>query len=117
MSQTTLGFSAGGEIVLGIRIDTSQVSSDVDSLMSNFRKLELVAVRYLAIARQLGLPDDVSKALNTLSSLIVIMRQVQMTMNLLQIGMGPMGWAMFLASGTLTMMSAASVGYDAMRGT
>jgi len=35
----------------------------------------------------------------------------------LQVSMGPIGWASFIASGALTMVSVGSIGYDMMRGT
>jgi len=110
-------FGSGGEVVFNLRIDTTQASTDVHSLMENFNKLEAVALRYISIARNMGLPDNVQESINLMTRAIVIMRQAQMTMHLLQLEMGPIGWAMFIASGTLTMISAADMGYDVMRGT
>ena len=105
MSQTTLGFSAGGEIVLGIRIDTSQAALDVNTLMSNFNKLEDIAVRYLAIAKRMGLPDDVQQSVDAIARLIVLIRSAQMAMNLFMLS-NPYGWALGAAGMVMVGFSA-----------
>ena len=96
---------------------TDNVTKKTGASTESFRKLEMVALRYLTIVRQLGLPEDVNQAIQTVASLIVILRQLQMTINIIQVGMGPIGWASLAASGALTIMSATSFGYDLMRGT
>jgi hypothetical protein len=75
-------FGGGGELVYSVRVDTSQAATDVHSLMENFNKLEMIAVRYLAIARRMGLPDDVQAAVDVIARLIVLIRSAQMAMNL-----------------------------------
>ncbi len=90
-----------------------QVSKNIES----YRKLEAVAARYLVIINQLNLPKDVNKAVQVAATLLVLLQQIQMTIGIIQVGMGPIGWASLFASGTFTVMSAASFGYDMMRGT
>ena len=100
-------FGSGGEVVFNLRIDTSQARLDVDSLMSNFRKLEMIAVRYLAIARRMGLPEDVQAAVDAIARMIVMIRQAQLAFSMLYAGMGPPGWAMFAGSTILLGFSVA----------
>ena len=76
-------FGSGGEVVFNLRIDTSQASLDVNSLLENFKKLEMVALRYLALARRVGLPDDVDNAIQLLARLITTLRMAQLSINML----------------------------------
>ena len=78
-------FGSGGEVVFNLRIDTSQAALDVNSLMSNFSKLEQIALRYLAIARRMGLPDDVQQAVDTMARLIVLFHQAKLAMDMLML--------------------------------
>ena len=90
-------FGSGGEVVFNLRIDTSQAALDTKALMISFNKLEAIALRYLAIARNMGLPDDVDAAISTIARLIIIIKQVQLALNLLMLST-PYGWVMGVAS-------------------
>jgi hypothetical protein len=58
------------------------------------------------IVRRLGLPEDVSKATELLSRIVIMIRMAQMSFNLLMLGT-PYGWAMGAAGVILTAFSAA----------
>lgn len=70
----------------------------------NFMQLERVALRYLTIARRLGLPDEVARATEFLSRLLVVIRMVQISTNMLMLGT-PYGWAMGAAGLVLSGLS------------
>jgi hypothetical protein len=107
-------FGSGGEVVFNLRIDTSGAESEVNSLFDKFAKLEQIALRYLVIARRMGLPEDVERALSIISQLIVTIRQLQLTLSLLEGSMGPVGWALLGAGAIGTALTAGSVAMDVM---
>ena len=98
-------FGAGGEVVFGLRIDTSQAALDVNSLMASFNKLEQIALRYLAIARKMGLPDDVQAAVDTIARLIVLINSAKMAMDIFMLS-NPYGWALGAAGMVMVGFSA-----------
>ena len=98
-------FGSGGEVVFNVRIDTSQAALDVNSLMSNFNKLEMIAVRYLAIARKMGLPDDVQAAVDAIARLIVLIRSAQIAMDMLMLS-NPYTFALGVAGMVMVGFSA-----------
>ena len=96
---------------------TDDVTEKTQTSRESLMKLEAVALRYLTIARQFGLPDNIERSITLITSLIVALRMAQTTLASLQLSMGPIGWASFIASGALTTISFGSIGYDMMRGT
>jgi hypothetical protein len=86
---------------------TDVVTQKSGASTESLRKLELVAVRYLAIAQRLGLPEDVQTAVDTIARLIVLIRQAHIWWSILQTSMGPIGWASFAAGGILLGFSVA----------
>lgn len=74
------------KILDGVDVKTVKINNDLPrtkEALSTFRTLERIALRYLAIARQLGLPDDVDRVINTLTRLIVIINMLKMSINML----------------------------------
>ena len=98
-------FGSGGEVVFNVRIDTSQAALDVNSLMATFSKLEMIAVRYLAIARKMGLPDDVQAAVDAIARLIVLIRSAQMAIDMLMLS-NPYTFALGVAGMVMVGFSA-----------
>jgi len=94
----------------GIEFKTEKLVTEAprtERIFENFRQLERVAVRYLAIARQLGLPEDAEKTVQLLARIIVMMRMVQASMTMMT--GGPIGVAMGVASMLLAGLSAGSM--------
>jgi len=91
---------AGGLVEYKLRVDTSEA-------VEGFRELEQVALRYLVLARRLGLPDDVNVAMSVAARAVVTMRQLEQTIRMLDLAMAgsPMGWAMFAATTAFTAIS------------
>jgi hypothetical protein len=73
--------------------------------LTTFRELEQVALRYLTLAHRMGLPEDVDNAIRFLSRLLVVIRQIQITSNLML--MGPVGMALAIPTMGLTVLSIA----------
>jgi len=77
---------------------------------TTFRQLESVALRYLVIARRLGLPDNIDAGIQKILQFIVAIRQLDITLKMFQAGMGPIGWATLGASAIMTGLSFYSLG-------
>jgi hypothetical protein len=86
---------------------TDTTAEKTKTLQRSFNQLEQVALRYLLIARRLGLPDDAQRALDLLARTIIMLRQAQIAVNLLVTASGPLGWAMALASVGMVAVSGA----------
>jgi hypothetical protein len=96
----------------GVEAKTTQINSDLPrtkSSLATFNQLERVAIRYLAIARRMGLPDEATQVIQVLSELIVMIRMAQMSMNMLMIGT-PFGWAMGAAGLIMVGLSIPGLG-------
>ena len=72
--------------------------------LNTFRELERVVLRYVTLARKIGLPDDIDKAMNVVTQLIILLTMAQMSMNMLMRGT-PAGVLMGIAGVGLTAMS------------
>jgi hypothetical protein len=96
----------------GVEAKTTKINSDLPqtkSSLATFNQLERVAIRYLAIARRMGLPDEATQAVQVLSELVVMIRMTQMSMNMLMLGT-PFGWAMGAAGLIMVGLSIPGLG-------
>jgi hypothetical protein len=82
-------FGAGGEVVFNLKIDTSGAENEVNRLLDGFKDLEQIALRYLALANRMGLPEDVTDTINKIARLIVLIRQAQFALELFYASMIP----------------------------
>lgn len=78
--------------------------------LENFRQLERLALRYLVLARRMGLPEEVGSAVDKVNQLIVTIRMLQISVSMLMasnpvmmlIGVaGLLGAATTLGSGSI----------------
>ena len=76
-------FGSGGEVVFNLRIDTKQANIDVAELTKNFNALEQIILRSLTLTRKMGLPDDVSKAINSIQRMLLLTNQLNIALNAL----------------------------------
>ena len=82
--------------------------AEVPRTQEQFAKLEQVALRYLALANRLGLPDDLNAAINVAQRAAVNVAQLQRALELLAIAQaaaGPLGWLAFGAAAGITALS------------
>ena len=80
-----------------------------------FVMAERISLRYLALARQMGLPDEVEQATQIVTSLVVMLRMLQMSATM--ISGGGLGALIGIAGVvSVTLMANDMLGYDAMRG-
>lgn len=91
---------------------TDNVTRKTTTSVQSFRQLESVAMRYLIIARRIGLPEGVDAALQKIAMLMVAIRQLDLTIKAFQVGMGPIGWLALGASAGITALSFYSLGND-----
>jgi len=88
---------------------TRKTGTSTDSL----RKLETVALRYLAITRRMGLPEDAEAFIQLITRMIVALRMLDITLKMVQADMGPVGWATLIASGIYTGLAFYDIGSPA----
>ena len=95
-------------LIDGVTIKTEKINTNLPqtrAALSTFRDIERIALRYLVLARRMGLPEEVEKATQTLTELIVMIRMVQMSYNMLMAGT-PFGLLMGAAGLAITALSA-----------
>lgn len=84
---------------------TDYVTKKSDEANESFRQLESVALRYLVIARRIGLPENADAAIQKIMQFIVAVRTLDITLKMFQAEMGPIGWATLAASAAITGLS------------
>ena len=92
---------------------TDTVTRKAVSSRESFRQLESVAMRYLLVARRLGLPADADQLMQKVAMMIVALRQLELTIISAQAalaGAGPIGWLALGASAAYTALSFYSLG-------
>jgi hypothetical protein len=100
-----------------LRMEIEELKRAVDDLepslkvaperLATFRQLERVALRYLLLARRIGLPDDVNRATQFLTRILVMLRMAQMSIAMM--ATGPIGILLGVAGIGLTVMSLADM--------
>jgi hypothetical protein len=98
----------------GVEQKTATLNADLPRTKDNlatFQQLERVAVRYLSLVRRMGLPDEAQKQIEFLSRIIVTIRMVQISYNMLVAGT-PLG----ILSGIAGIAMAGMSLYDTMEG-
>lgn len=90
-------------------VDDAQVSFsmeiNVEPTMVEIRRLEALLYRSLSLMRRFGLPDEISAAIIKVQGLIRMLNTLRLTMAMLSLQAGPVGWALAavgFASGVLT---------------
>jgi len=86
-----------------------QVKKNID----NMKELNRVALQYLVLAQRLGLPPEIDRTLQNISTLILAFNQLERTIVLAQAalaGAGPVGWLALGASAAFTTLSFYSLG-------
>jgi hypothetical protein len=95
-------------LIDGVTIKTEKLNTNLPrtkETLSTFRDIERVALRYLALSRRMGLPEDIEKATQTLTELIVMIRMAQMSYTMLTAGT-PIGLLLGAAGIAMTALSA-----------
>lgn len=97
-----------------VTIKTERLNTDLPrtkETLVTFRELERLALRYLILARRLGLPEDVTNALTKVSQLIMAVRMLQTAIGMLELS-NPYTFALGLANLSLGGLAA----YDSIVG-
>ena len=76
-------FGASGEVVVNIKVDTTEANVDIQKLTVSFQELEQIVLRSLILTRRMGLPDDVSSAINDLQRMVLNTNQLRIAMEAL----------------------------------
>jgi hypothetical protein len=106
------------QLLDGVEIKANKVIEKTPKIREtaiSLREVERLALRYLAISRRMGLPDDIQKATELASQLLVMVRMLQMSMALMS--GGPVGILIGLAGvASVALTSVDMIGYDSSRG-
>ena len=73
-------------LLQGVEAKTEKLNADyprTKETLATFRQLERLALRWLVLAKQMGLPDDATRAIDTIAKLIVVLRMAQMSLNMM----------------------------------
>ena len=92
---------------------TDAVTKKTVTSAESLRQLEAVAMRYLVIARRMGLPEGANQMLQKIAMMIIAFRQLELTIvsaNRALAGAGPVGWLALGASAAYTALSFYSLG-------
>lgn len=94
-----------------VDVKSEKINNDLprtQETLATFRQLERLALRWLVIARQMGLPENVTGAINTLAKLVVMIRMAQMSINMMMMS-NPVTAAIGVAGIIGTVMTAPSL--------
>jgi hypothetical protein len=102
------------QLLDGVEVKTNKAIDDFPKMkesLTTLREVERVALRYLALTRRMGLSDGAQQQIQTLSEIIVTVRMLQTSLNLLMSGT-PLGTLMSIAGFAMTGFAI----YDSMEG-
>jgi len=66
----------------------------VEDAATQLRQLERLLIRTIGLLQSLGLPPEVDAIIEKIQRLIMIIRQLQIAINIFYASTGPIGWAM-----------------------
>ncbi len=73
-------------LLKGVEAKTEKLNGDLprtkETLMT-FRQLERLALRWLVLAKQMGLPEDAERVINVLAKVVIMARMAQMSINMM----------------------------------
>jgi hypothetical protein len=101
-------------LIDGVTIKTEKVVQNTPKIresLSAYTQLERITLRYLTVARKMGMPDDVQQQMQLISQLIVTVRMLQMSYTLLA-STTPLGIIMGVAGLALSGFAI----YDSLEG-
>jgi len=92
----------------GARLEVDKTLVNLDKLKGELASVEEVALRYLALANRMNLPEDLNAAITVAQRAAVNMAQLERSMVLFHaalVGAGPLGWLAFAAAAGITALS------------
>jgi hypothetical protein len=98
-------------LLRNVEVKTLKLTSDLprtQETLKTFNQLERVTMRYLAIARSMGLSDDINNAITRITQLISVIRMAQISMNMLMMS-NPVTVAMGIAGMITTIATTADI--------
>jgi len=72
------------QLLSRIEVHSQTTETKVRSTIQSVQRLEQVMLRYLAIAKRMGLPEDIDRAINFVSQMIVTARMLHMSLTVLE---------------------------------
>jgi hypothetical protein len=85
--------------------DIEKVGTSLPEIIYNLRVLRLSMMQYSKLANELGIPKDIRESMkyfenftNIMYRTMQLVRMTDMAIKAMEVGMGPMGWAMLAIS-------------------
>jgi len=94
---------------------TFNLELNVEQVIENIRKYETLLYRSLALAKRLGLPEDISQQIEKIRQLIMAIRLAHTSMIALEAASGPVGWALATVGAVSAALTFGDMAYDATR--
>jgi len=93
-------------------ITGAETTQRLEQNLNTFRQLERLALRYLTLARRMGLPEDVGAAIDFLARLVVAIRMAHISISMMM-ATNPLTAAIGVAGliGTAVTMTDSFAGY------
>lgn len=114
-AQEIFGLLTEIDKVLGdIELKIQNIQNDaprIESALTSFRQVERLALRWLALSQRMGMPPDMQQVINIVTRLIVMLRMLQMSWNMMLMT-NPITALIGIAGMTGVIFS----GYDMLRG-
>jgi len=85
---------------------TFNLELNVEQAISEIRRLETLLFRSIALARRLGLPEDIDEQIRKIQRFIMIVRLAHTAVIALNAASGPIGWALAIVGGLSAAVSA-----------
>jgi hypothetical protein len=104
-------------LINNVEFKTKVINEDLpktQKAFTVFRQLEQVMLRYLVLARKMGLPNDINQAISSVAKLIVVVRMLQMTISMA--AKGPLGLIGAIGSVGITAISVGEMTSEYMNG-
>jgi hypothetical protein len=112
--EENLGMSVGTSDISGIREQIASLREDIETTNISMRQGEMTLIRFTYALERLGLPKDVRQVVTTLMRVIQTIRLVQISITMLEMAEGPIGWLMAGMSVAAAGMTGISAVKDVM---
>jgi uncharacterized protein YaaW (UPF0174 family) len=104
------------QLVFDVNANVTRAKTQLKSLMDQVEQLSGAMYGALGIMSRMGLPEEAASAMRIMQQAIITANMLRSTIRLLELEMGPVGWALFAIGVVGTTVSFAdSIGNEAER--
>lgn len=89
-----------------MRDEIREFKRELEEAKISFREINNIFTDYIALARRLGLPTDITEQMATIQRLRITAEMMYRTIMMLEVVSGPIGWLQFIAQVGLVAFTA-----------